>query len=87
MTGYRLYFIGEDGRIFKAAEVECESDSEAREWACRQDKLHALELWSGPRVIASFPPPDRKAQVFRRPLRREVARSADDRRDDPSEAP
>jgi len=58
MTEYRLYFLGEDGRIFKAAEVECENDSEAREWACLQDQQHALELWSGARVIASFPPPD-----------------------------
>jgi len=58
MTGYRLYFLGEDGRIFKAAEKECDNDSKAREWACQQDQQHALELWSGARVIASFPPPD-----------------------------
>jgi len=58
MTGYRLYFIGEDGRIFKAAETECENDSAAREWATRQDQRHALELWTGARVVASFPAPD-----------------------------
>jgi hypothetical protein len=58
MTGYRLYFLGEDGRIFKAATKECDSDSKAREWACQQDARHALELWSGARVVASFPPPD-----------------------------
>lgn len=58
MTGYRLYFLGEDGRIFKAAEKECESDAKARDWASRQDPRHALELWCGARVIASFPPPD-----------------------------
>lgn len=58
MTGYRLYFLGEDGRIFKAAEMDCKNDSAAREWASRQDPRHALELWSGARVIAAFPPPD-----------------------------
>lgn len=55
MNGYRLYFLGEDGRVFKAAEFECESDSKAREWASQQDRYHALELWTGARLMASFP--------------------------------
>jgi hypothetical protein len=51
MSGYRLYFLDDNGRIRDAAEFECDSDDEALAQADARCDGRAMELWSGVRVV------------------------------------
>jgi hypothetical protein len=55
MQGYRLYFLTPDGRISRAAEIECSDDVEATLHAEDQRGDHAIEVWTGKRMVAMIP--------------------------------
>jgi len=54
MSGYRLYFLDDNGRIRDAAEFECNGDDEARAQAERRADGRDMELWSGARVVCKI---------------------------------
>jgi hypothetical protein len=62
MVLYRFYWIGRDGHIWAAQNVECASDEDAATTAVgRQGRFAAIEVWSGGRRVARIDaPPDRQ---------------------------
>jgi hypothetical protein len=56
MQGYYAFVIGEDGHITNRVEVICDDDEEAKRCARQMVDGHAIELWQGARMIASFEP-------------------------------
>ena len=50
MNEYRAYLIGRDGHIVGFEPLVCADDTEAIERA-RRLVVHAIELWSGPRLV------------------------------------
>ncbi len=54
MIEYRLYFLT-DGHIARAMELVCETDAQAMARAQETHDEGAMELWSGGRVVATFP--------------------------------
>lgn len=55
MAGYRLYFLGQDGHIAHALEIDCESDAEAIEFVEAHQDGRAKELWQERRRVRVFP--------------------------------
>lgn len=56
MKHYRIYLLRPDGRIFKAKDVECQSDDEAVALAAglRED-AYAAEVWQLSRMVGYVP--------------------------------
>ncbi len=54
MSGYRLYFLDDQGHIVNHAEWLGEDDGEAEQQAAAQHDGRAMELWSGKRVVRRF---------------------------------
>jgi hypothetical protein len=52
MQDYKAYFIGHDGRFFKAIDLSCEDDSAAIAATKPLIDGHNLELWQRDRRIA-----------------------------------
>jgi hypothetical protein len=51
MPEYRAYTVGDDGHIIGFEPLVCASDDEAIEKAKRLAEVHAVELWSGDRLV------------------------------------
>jgi hypothetical protein len=51
---YRIYTVGIDGHFIGFEPIVCDDDAEATEKAKRMVDAHAIELWSGPRLIVRF---------------------------------
>lgn len=55
MPDYRLYFMGRDGHIQEAADIEAESDDAALEVALQMADGRAMELWQRAFRLAVIP--------------------------------
>jgi hypothetical protein len=68
---YRTYFIGQDGRISNAIDMECADDEQAKECAKKFLSDRNAELWQDDRLIAIYAtgkrplPPSSDQQAFR----------------------
>jgi hypothetical protein len=51
---YKIYFIGEDGRFFKAIDIDCGDGAAAVAETKAMVDGHDLELWQSDRRIARF---------------------------------
>jgi hypothetical protein len=51
MTEYRAYVVGIDGHFISFEPLVCDDDAEATEKAKRLVDGHAVELWSGARMV------------------------------------
>jgi hypothetical protein len=49
MADYRAFYSGSDGNFLKSVHLDCASD-EAQQLADRND----IEIWSGPRMVATL---------------------------------
>lgn len=56
MSGYYLYFLGDDGRIQSRIEIICGSDVEARAKARQLADGYSAELWQQARKVESYFP-------------------------------
>ncbi len=56
MKDYYAYDIDEDGHITNRVIVICDDDEEAKRCARQIADGHAIELWQGARMIATFEP-------------------------------
>ncbi len=56
MPEYRLYFLGQDDRIQRALELECEDDDRAVETGGAHLNGQAMELWRGATLVKRFDP-------------------------------
>jgi hypothetical protein len=54
MAAYRAFYVGSDGNFLKSFNLDCTSDDAAIEEARRLADGHDIELWSGPRMIATL---------------------------------
>jgi hypothetical protein len=54
VAGYRAFYVGPDGNFLKSVNLDCLSDDAAIEEARRLADRHDIELWSGPRMIATL---------------------------------
>jgi hypothetical protein len=54
VPGYYAYLIGHDGRITARVDLVCEDDEVAKSAARQMVDGHAIELWQGGRMIATF---------------------------------
>ena len=54
MEHYRVYVIGQDGRLIRSIDISCVDDSAAIESAKQFIDGHDLELWQRDRRIARF---------------------------------
>ncbi|MDB5479904.1 MAG: hypothetical protein JWO83_957 [Caulobacteraceae bacterium] len=54
MLSYRLYFLGREGRITSAVELECSSDEEALEAVEAHADGRPMELWQQARKVREF---------------------------------
>jgi hypothetical protein len=54
VADYRAYLIGIDGHIFGYEPLVCVDDTEAVAKAQQLVDGHAVELWSGPRLVIRF---------------------------------
>ena len=52
---YRIYFLGTDGHIQSAHEIECASDEAAVLFTGNLDDPRTKELWQRARRVAQFP--------------------------------
>jgi len=58
MAFYRIYWIGDDGRIKRGEDTECASDAEAQRVALeRIGSYAAIEVWEAGRRVARVPSP------------------------------
>jgi hypothetical protein len=55
MTDYRLYTVGEDGHFNGYEPLVCTDDEKAIAKAEVISQRHAVELWSGARLVTSIP--------------------------------
>jgi hypothetical protein len=55
MREYRAYLIGRDGHIVHRVDLLCDDDEAAKVRAQLLVDLHAVELWQGARLVATFP--------------------------------
>lgn len=53
---YRAFRLGWDGRVYSAEIIQAASDDDAKTIAGKMVNGHGIDLWEGPRLIASFPP-------------------------------
>jgi hypothetical protein len=53
---YRAYFVGHDGHFNGFEPLICAGDAVAIEKAKRLVGVWAIELWSGPRLVARLDP-------------------------------
>jgi hypothetical protein len=60
VSEYRVYKLGQDGRIFGYEPLVCADDAEAIKRAKAILKDNDLELWSGTRFVAKLPGTGRK---------------------------
>jgi len=56
LPDYRLYYLDQANRIRHAVEFECAGDNEADRIALEHAGGHAMELWSGTRLVRKFLP-------------------------------
>lgn len=61
MPAYRLYFLGDDGHIVSAVQLDCQDDHQAISQARDHADGRPMELWEGARKVRIFQPPERKA--------------------------
>ena len=55
MTYYRLYVLHPGtSRIINFEELQATSDEEAMSMAAARDRMFAVELWAGARLVAQF---------------------------------
>jgi hypothetical protein len=54
MEEYRIYQVGIDGHFIGYEPLICANDAEAIAKARRLVDRHAVELWSGPRLVIRF---------------------------------
>ena len=54
MPAYRLYFLGDDGHIVRAVELDCGHDDQAIVQAKRHADGRPLELWERARKVEVF---------------------------------
>ena len=57
MLSYRLYFLGRDGRIAHAVQLECCSDEQALAAVGTHADGRAMELWQQARKVRAFAAP------------------------------
>jgi hypothetical protein len=58
MPTYRLYTLGQDGRISHPAMIcDCEDDEDAIKEAGKRAKTNQIEVWQGTRKVAALRPP------------------------------
>ena len=56
MSDYRLYLLNQKMKIFQFREVVCDTDAAAVSEAYGiTAKCHAVEIWTGPRMVARVP--------------------------------
>jgi len=55
MPEYRAYAVGADGHFSGYVPLVCANDEEAATKARILARRHGVELWSGPRLVISFP--------------------------------
>jgi hypothetical protein len=55
VVDFRLYFLGNGGRIVEARELECENDEAAITAVEGQRDGRAMELWRRDRRVRTFP--------------------------------
>jgi hypothetical protein len=53
---YRLYCLGDDGRIAKSHEIHADDDSDALEKARAMNLDLGCELWNRNRLVGKLPP-------------------------------
>jgi hypothetical protein len=56
MLEYRLYLLGPDRHIRRAAEIRANNDDAAVLLALDYENLHGMELWRRARLVRSFSP-------------------------------
>lgn len=56
MAFYWVYFFGADNHISHARDIECEGDEEAIGRVLEMDRPHAVELWTGGRLVKRLDP-------------------------------
>jgi hypothetical protein len=54
MLSYRLYFLGREGRITRAVELECASDDEALRAVEEHADGRPMELWQQARKVRAY---------------------------------
>jgi len=55
MPEYRIYTIGDDGRVWSAEDIEYRNDQDAIQKAHRIIRRNDVELWRQGRLIARLP--------------------------------
>ncbi len=59
MADYRLYFLNDANKILRREDAECADDATAVALAAERDHAHAIEIWSGKRIVATVLPGQR----------------------------
>jgi hypothetical protein len=59
MREYRICTVGQDGRSISSRTFTAGNDDDAIVWAQQQIKDQSVELWSGPRLVQRFEPPEK----------------------------
>ena len=58
MADYRLYLLDQKMKTYQFREVACDTDADAVSEAYGiVAKCHAVEVWTGPRMVARVPHP------------------------------
>ncbi|MGF6426915.1 MULTISPECIES: hypothetical protein [Bradyrhizobium] len=57
MRSYKAYILGDDGHVIARVDLpDCDDDEAAKHKARKVAIGQAVELWDGPRKIATFQP-------------------------------
>ena len=56
MLEYRVYVIGNDGRIIERIDLECPNDAKAVSDGKTYARKHDVEIWCGQRVVTVLHP-------------------------------
>jgi hypothetical protein len=54
MGDYRAFYVGSDGNFLKSVYLDCMSDDAAIAEARQLAERHDIELWNGPRMVATL---------------------------------
>ena len=54
MAGYRAFYVGPEGKFQESVSFDSASDKAAIVQAKQLAEHRAIELWSGPRLIAAY---------------------------------